>query len=57
MQAASTQETPVNLNQSTGRHNPEDSHVNIRSPQNLKSYLTTRYNEDNQVHARSKCQR
>jgi hypothetical protein len=38
METASTSETSVNFYQSTGRYNPEDSHLHIRSRENLKSY-------------------
>jgi hypothetical protein len=39
MEAASTSETCANFYQTTRRYNPEDSHLNTRRRENLKSYL------------------
>jgi hypothetical protein len=38
MEAASTSETSVNFYKSTWRNNPEDSHLNTRRRENLKSH-------------------
>jgi hypothetical protein len=37
--AASTSETSENFHQTTGRNNPEDSHLHTRRRENLKSHL------------------
>jgi hypothetical protein len=41
----STSETSVNLNQTTWRNNPEDSHLHNRRRENLKSYYQNGTNE------------
>jgi hypothetical protein len=38
MEAARTSETLVNFYQTTGRYNPEDSHLHTHRRENLKSY-------------------
>jgi hypothetical protein len=38
MEAASTAEMSVNFYQTTGRNNPEDSHIHTRHRENLKSH-------------------
>jgi hypothetical protein len=38
MEAASTSETSVNFYQTTRRNNPEDSHLDTRSIENLKTH-------------------
>jgi hypothetical protein len=38
MEAASPSETLVNFYQTTRRYNPEDSHLQTRRRENLKSY-------------------
>jgi hypothetical protein len=40
MEVASTSETSVNFYQTTRRYNPEDSHLNTRRRENLKSHAT-----------------
>jgi hypothetical protein len=40
MEAAMTSETLVNVYQTTQRYNPEDSNLQTRRRQNLKSYLS-----------------
>jgi hypothetical protein len=42
MQAASTFETSVNFYQTKRRNIPEDSHLNTRRHENLKSHLLNR---------------
>jgi hypothetical protein len=41
MEAASISETLVNVYQTTGRNNPEDSHFHTRHRENLKSHNMT----------------